>query len=286
MTMMVGWIFLSIGFPCDQHNCNNVHEYCILLHVPFCITAMIIGFTQRRQTVSEADRPFPQDQSFEITVNVSSMIVSEINYDVFFEAPASNIGRTANVGDNQSDDILDHDALFGSVNPITGDLEDFRPLINGSTVLSTPLTLTIINDFNPEPMECFTIDIASPDVIGDRDIYECFDDDDNMDSFFCLHEICIEDDDGLFSDIHLSVLLKIYDPPHPEPFVVALVETMYTVMESELQVEVCVNLTHPHQDILEETVRVNVFNNESSVYIPDGAVLASTLNLHVSDAVV
>ena len=49
--------------------------------------------------------------------------------------------------------------------------------------------------------------------------------------------------------------------------------------------EVCVNLTHP-QDILDETVRVNVFNNESSVYIPDGTVIASMLNFHESHAVV
>ena len=71
-----------------------------------------------------------------------------------------------------------------------------------------------------------------------------------------------------------------------DPFVVAFVETIYTVIESEGPVEVCVNLTHPPIDILEETVRVNVFNNESSEYIPDGAEIASTLNLFVSDSVV
>ena len=60
---------------------------------------------------------------------------------------------------------------------------------------------------------------------------------------------------------------------------------MYTVIESESQVEVCVNLTLPPKDILEETVRVNVFNNESSVYIPDGAEIASMLKFHVSDTV-
>ena len=50
-------------------------------------------------------------------------------------------------------------------------------------------------------------------------------------------------------------------------------------------VEVCVNLTRPPQDILDNAVRVNVFNNESSVYIPDGAEIASMLNLYVSDGV-
>ena len=71
---------------------------------------------------------------------------------------------------------------------------------------------------------------------------------------------------------------------------------MYTVIESEDQVEVCVNLTHPPEDIFDATVRVNVFKNESTVYIPDGAIIASMLNLrsaevasmlnlHVSDRV-
>ena len=173
------------------------------------IAVMIIGFTQRRQTVSEADRPFIQDQSFEITVDVESMIVSERNYDIIFETPASNMGRTANVGDSQSANILDHDALFGSFIPFTGDLEDRRLLINGSKVPSSPLTLTIVNDFNPEPLECFTIYIASPDVPGDQSIPECSDDDDNSDSFFCLHEICIEDDDGLFRDTCLDMLSQV-----------------------------------------------------------------------------
>ena len=45
----------------------------------------------------------------------------------------------------------------------------------------------------------------------------------------------------------------------------------------------CVNLTRPPMDILDETVRVNVFNNESSVYIPDRAEIASMLKLYVFD---
>ena len=48
-------------------------------------------------------------------------------------------------------------------------------------------------------------------------------------------------------------------------------------MESEGQVEVCVNLTYPPLDSFDDTVRVNVFNNESSVYIPDGAEIACML---------
>ena len=70
----------------------------------------------------------------------------------------------------------------------------------------------------------------------------------------------------------LNILLLL-----PEPFVVAFVKTIYTAYESEGQVEVCVNLTYPLMDIRDETLHVNVFNNESSVYIPDDAVKASML---------
>ena len=62
-----------------------------------------------------------------------------------------------------------------------------------------------------------------------------------------------------------------------EPFRVAFVETMYAVVESEGQVEVCVNLTRPEKDIRDETVQVDVFHYDSSVYIPPNPVLASEL---------
>ena len=65
------------------------------------------------------------------------------------------------------------------------------------------------------------------------------------------------------------------------PFVVAFVETMYTVIESEGQVEVCVNLTQPEIDTLDESLRVVVFRDDNSVYIPPGSVLASEIALYV-----
>ena len=58
-------------------------------------------------------------------------------------------------------------------------------------------------------------------------------------------------------------------------------QTTYTVVESEGPVEVCVNLTHPPVDILEETVRVRVTNDEGSIYIPAGVRLASESQLTV-----
>ena len=61
----------------------------------------------------------------------------------------------------------------------------------------------------------------------------------------------------------------------PEPFEVAFVEKSYTVFEDVGTVEVCVNLTEPQIDILNEEVYVMVFNDETSVYIPADGVLAS-----------
>ena len=52
-------------------------------------------------------------------------------------------------------------------------------------------------------------------------------------------------------------------------------ETSYTVFENVGTVEVCVNLTEPQIDILDEQVYVMVFNDLNSVYIPAGGILAS-----------
>ena len=60
-----------------------------------------------------------------------------------------------------------------------------------------------------------------------------------------------------------------------DPFEVAFVQTTYTVVEGDSLVEVCVNLTQPQIDILDEFIYVEAFNDESSVYIPSGAPLAS-----------
>ena len=52
-------------------------------------------------------------------------------------------------------------------------------------------------------------------------------------------------------------------------------KTIYTVMEDEGPVRVCVNLTKPEVDIEEEMVFVESVDDPTSVYIPDDAILAS-----------
>ena len=50
---------------------------------------------------------------------------------------------------------------------------------------------------------------------------------------------------------------------------------MYTVAESSGAVEVCVNLTFPRSDILDEQVTVLVYHNDNSIYLPPTPALAS-----------
>ena len=61
----------------------------------------------------------------------------------------------------------------------------------------------------------------------------------------------------------------------PEPFRVGFDQTMYTVVESAGSVEVCVNLTFPPHDILDEQVTVLVFHDDSSIYVPPNPTFAS-----------
>ena len=56
-------------------------------------------------------------------------------------------------------------------------------------------------------------------------------------------------------------------------------KTIYTVPESVGTVEVCVNLTKPQIDILNEFIVVEVTDFPSSVYIPADVALASELLL-------
>ena len=55
----------------------------------------------------------------------------------------------------------------------------------------------------------------------------------------------------------------------------AFVRTLHTVDESVGSVEVCVNLTHPNVDILDEFILLRVIDHPDSIYIPNNTVPAS-----------
>ena len=55
-------------------------------------------------------------------------------------------------------------------------------------------------------------------------------------------------------------------------------ETVYTVVEPDEIVEVCVILTQPDTDILDNAVNVEVFVDDDSIYVPSNVNIASKLN--------
>ena len=62
------------------------------------------------------------------------------------------------------------------------------------------------------------------------------------------------------------------------PLNVSFVETVYTVVEPDEIFEVCVILTQPDTDILDNSVNVEVFVDDDSIYIPSNVNKASKLN--------
>ena len=67
-----------------------------------------------------------------------------------------------------------------------------------------------------------------------------------------------------------------------DDYLVGFTKTVYTVIEDDGRVEVCVNLTHPVGDIGTEQVLVEVIDNPDSGRIPTGATAASKMVLLLS----
>ncbi|CAI8022403.1 hypothetical protein GBAR_LOCUS13163 [Geodia barretti] len=211
---------------------------------------MIIGFTQRIRTVSEGQ--VPGMDMFQLEINVESVRTAEKEHPMLFRLQETSTNATVETLTPASPLF---DATFGLRENPDDPIEETRDLDQGTrTVL--PLLTTIRNDLIPEKLECYTIRIFSRDVPGRQALFECNDDTEMADNYFCVHTICIEDDD--------------------EPFEVAFVRTMYTVDESAGPVLVCVNLTRPEIDILDETVNVFVTDFTTSMYIPVGDVPFAT----------
>ena len=62
------------------------------------------------------------------------------------------------------------------------------------------------------------------------------------------------------------------------PLNVSFEKTVYEVVERNERVEVCVILTQPDYDIIDNSVNVEVYVEDDSMYIPSNANIASKLN--------
>ena len=153
---------------------------------------MIIGFTTRSQTVSEGDAP-PNSDFNRLMIPVATERTSERVHTIVFRHLES--ASTAIVQSNVIQRNPSFDAIFG--NEDNDPLEERFPLQPGESDIPSRVT-EVLNDFRPEDDECYTIGIFTTDQTGSRELFDCNDDVDMADNFFCLHTICITNDDGRF----------------------------------------------------------------------------------------
>ena len=138
------------------------------------------------------------------SIEVHSNRISEVDYEIGFRHIQ---GRNPTDATVETADILDpifdsnFDAQFGDrTNPNNSldHLETTTLLEKGHLVPSGLLFTTIFPDVHPELDECYTISIFIIDTEtgGGRVNYECNDNEDNPEDFFCEHTVCILNDDG------------------------------------------------------------------------------------------
>ena len=164
---------------------------------------MVIGFTQRVQTVCE-DEALPGEDFFHIEIGVATLRTAEREHPMVFRLQS---GGTAIVEPRGSLENPLLDAVFGtryssySEAPIQ---EEFY--LERLVAIIPPLPVDIRNDLKPEDEECFTIRIFPVDVPGRRELFDCSEDEDGATNFFCETTICICDDDGMFVMQYISLL--------------------------------------------------------------------------------
>ena len=173
----------NVHYICTLNVYEQLHILCTIL---FLSSAMVIGFEIRNQIVSESQAEFGMDR-FPIRINITSERESEIDYEVPLRH-GDNVGAATLEGVQPT--TLIFDALFGAGDP----LEETQFLSAGGQRLQ--ITTFIIYDFRDEDRECFSLRVvvmdAGPAV---RRNFRC-NEDGAGDEFFCLHTICIIDNDG------------------------------------------------------------------------------------------
>ena len=183
-SLLHGCFLVSTPVPEEPLTHTCIIEIDIYLwFVHYISVDMIIGFRQRNQTIVESDNT--------IILHVHSLRSSEFDYEIVFRYLQNS--STASV---ESLNNYNYDAQFGNHNFLTGHLEESHILHGGSLGLRNPPQITINDDFFPEEDECITISIGSPEIEGQQNNFECNDDFINSTDFFCLHTICILNDDG------------------------------------------------------------------------------------------
>ena len=200
-------------------------------------SVMVIGFTSRSQTVSEGDSLGAD--VFPITINVAANRISEREH--FLLLRYQEVISLATVGPFSR--FGNFDSNFGE-GQVGEPPEHFTDLLPGQS--STSFEVYIYNDFIPEEQECFSIRISPVDVVGRRELFEC---NEQGPSYFCEHTICIEDDDG--KSLKLQAFLTFISPVE---MVIGFSKGIYTAIETDGYVEVCVDVPTPGMALRNFTV--------------------------------
>ena len=145
---------------------------------------MIIGFTQRSQTISEY---LEYGYIHQLTIVIASEKISERTYSIALHIQDSK--SQATIGTLNQTDML-FDAYFGERLNSNSFLQYTVQLLPGEDLIL--VAVPILNDYDYESQECFTIDISPFDTDVD---FTCNDGEDAMD-YFCNRTVCIDDDDG------------------------------------------------------------------------------------------
>ena len=163
---------------------------------------MIIGFTQRFRNVSEGQ--VSGVDLFQLEINVESVRTAERGHPMVFRLQEASTNATVEtlIPTNPV-----FDATFGGRENLTDPIQENFDLEAGTRTI-LPLLTAIRNDLIPEVLECYSIRILPVDIPGRRELFECNEDDDMADNYFCVHTICIHDDDGEIL-VHFSYMFYL-----------------------------------------------------------------------------
>ena len=134
-----------------------------------------------------------------LTIDVATERTSERIHPILFRHLK---GRSTAIVESN---IIQRDPLFDAVfaNEDNDPIEERYSLLPGSDHIPSLIT-EVRNDFYIEDDECYTIGIFTTNVDGAREVFTCNDDEDIADNFFCLHTICILNDDGTCCIFHFT----------------------------------------------------------------------------------
>ena len=148
---------------------------------------MLIGFTEKTRTVSEAADGF---DDFLFFINVKTETDSELRWEIVFRHVDVVGNDVADVTFfNYAEDNATFDATFGT---LMDDLLQETQFLDPGTETIKDLETRIIDDFAAEETEYFTLSIAFVPPIGIRNNAECID----ALGFYCTFTVFIIDDDG------------------------------------------------------------------------------------------